>query len=216
MLTRSLRADLGVMISASHNPYQDNGIKLFGPDGHKLSDAVEREIEDHVDNGVAAHLAAPASLGRATRLDDAQGRYTEFVKQTFPRGLTLEGLKVVVDCANGAAYKVAPEVPVGAGCRGGPDRRRSRRLQHQQGLRLHRVRDHAEPSGGPRRPSRRRLRRRCRPGGHRRRGRGADRRRSDHGSDRQPVVGRRPAQGRRRGRHGDVEFRPGRYLDGLG
>jgi phosphoglucosamine mutase len=110
MLTRSLRADLGVMISASHNPYQDNGIKLFGPDGYKLSDAVEKEIEDHVDNGVAAHLAAPESLGRATRLDDAQGRYTEFVKQTFPRGLTLEGLKVVVDCANGAAYKVAPEV----------------------------------------------------------------------------------------------------------
>ena len=110
MLTRSLRADLGVMISASHNPYEDNGIKLFGPDGHKLSDAVEREIEGHVDNGVATHLAAPSQLGRAMRLDDAQGRYTEFVKQTFPRGLTLEGLKIVVDCANGAAYKVAPEV----------------------------------------------------------------------------------------------------------
>jgi phosphoglucosamine mutase len=110
MLTRSLRADLGVMISASHNPYQDNGIKLFGPDGHKLSDAVEREIEEHVDNGVDTHLAAPGLLGRAMRLDDAQGRYTEFVKQTFPRGLTLEGLKIVVDCANGAAYKVAPEV----------------------------------------------------------------------------------------------------------
>ena len=110
MLTRSLRADLGVMISASHNPYQDNGIKLFGPDGHKLSDAVEREIEGYVDNGVATHLAAPGQLGRAMRLDDAQGRYTEFVKQTFPRGLTLDGLKIVVDCANGAAYKVAPEV----------------------------------------------------------------------------------------------------------
>ena len=110
MLTRSLRADLGVMISASHNPYEDNGIKLFGPDGHKLSDAVEGEIEGHVDNGVATHLAAPGRLGRAMRLDDAQGRYTEFVKQTFPRGLTLEGLKIVVDCANGAAYKVAPEV----------------------------------------------------------------------------------------------------------
>jgi phosphoglucosamine mutase len=110
MLTRSLRADLGVMISASHNPYQDNGIKLFGPDGNKLSDAVEREIEAHVDNGVAAHLAPSGELGRAMRLDDAQGRYTEFVKQTFPRGLTLEGLKIVVDCANGAAYKVAPEV----------------------------------------------------------------------------------------------------------
>ena len=110
MLTRSLRADLGVMISASHNPYQDNGIKLFGPDAFKLSDEVESEIEAHIDNGVAQDVAAPDQLGRALRLDDAQGRYGEFVKQTFPRGLTLEGLKVVIDCANGAAYKVAPEV----------------------------------------------------------------------------------------------------------
>ena len=110
MLTRSLRADLGVMISASHNPYQDNGIKLFGPDAYKLSDAVEAEIEDYADGGMGGHLAAARDLGRARRLDDAQGRYTEFVKQTFPKGLTLEGLKIVVDCANGAAYKVAPEV----------------------------------------------------------------------------------------------------------
>ena len=86
------------------------GSSSSGPDGHKLSDAVEREIEGYVDNGVATHLAAPGQLGRAMRLDDAQGRYTEFVKQTFPRGLTLEDLKIVVDCANGAAYKVAPEV----------------------------------------------------------------------------------------------------------
>jgi len=110
MLTRSLRADLGVMLSASHNPYQDNGIKLFGPDGYKLSDAVELEIETHVINGISDHLAAPESLGRAKRLDDARGRYTEYVKQTFPKGLRLDGLKIVVDCANGAAYKVAPEV----------------------------------------------------------------------------------------------------------
>jgi len=110
MLTRSMRCDLGVMISASHNPYQDNGIKLFGPDGFKLSDAVEAAIETHVDNGHGDHLARPAKLGRAKRLDDAQGRYTEFVKQTFPKGLTLDGLKIVVDCANGAAYRVAPEV----------------------------------------------------------------------------------------------------------
>jgi len=110
MLTRSLRADLGVMISASHNPYEDNGIKLFGPDGYKLSDAVEREIESHVENGLAEKLVAPARLGRAKRLDDAKGRYTEYVKQTFPKRLSLEGLKVVVDCANGASYKVAPEV----------------------------------------------------------------------------------------------------------
>jgi phosphoglucosamine mutase len=110
MLTRSLRADLGVMISASHNPYQDNGIKFFGPDAYKLSDEAEADIEAHIDNGVAAEVAPPDGLGRALRLDDAQGRYSEYVKQTFPRGLRLDGLKVVIDCANGAAYKVAPEV----------------------------------------------------------------------------------------------------------
>ena len=110
LLTRSLRADLGVMISASHNPYQDNGIKLFGPDAYKLSDDVEAEIEARMNGDAPTDLAAPDRLGRAKRLDDAQGRYTEYVKQTFPRGLRLDGLKIVVDCANGAAYKVAPEV----------------------------------------------------------------------------------------------------------
>ena len=110
MLTRSLRADLGVMISASHNPYHDNGIKLFGPDGFKLNDGTEAEIEARMENGVSGDLANPGDLGRALRLDDALGRYTEFVKQTLPRGQTLTGLKVVVDCANGAAYKVAPTV----------------------------------------------------------------------------------------------------------
>ena len=110
MLTRSLRADLGVMISASHNAYQDNGIKLFGPDGYKLSDEVEGEIEAAVASGAAEGLAKAEKLGRAKRLDDAQGRYIEFVKNTFPRGLRLDGLKIVVDCANGAAYKVAPAV----------------------------------------------------------------------------------------------------------
>lgn len=110
MLTRSLRADLGVMISASHNPFQDNGIKLFGPDGYKLSNEVELAIETRIDGDMTSELAAPGKLGKALRLDDAQGRYTEFVKQTFPRGLTLDGLKIVIDCANGAAYKVAPTV----------------------------------------------------------------------------------------------------------
>jgi phosphoglucosamine mutase len=108
MLTRSLRADLGVMLSASHNPYQDNGIKLFGPDGYKLSDRVEAEIEATVGSGDG--LSPPDRLGRARRLDDAQGRYIEFAKATFPRGLRLDGLKIVVDCAHGAAYKVAPTV----------------------------------------------------------------------------------------------------------
>jgi phosphoglucosamine mutase len=108
MLTRSLRADLGVMISASHNPFQDNGIKLFGPDGYKLSDETEMEIERLVETGVVESLAESAHLGRARRLEDADGRYIEFAKNTFPKGLRLDGLKVVVDCANGAAYKAAP------------------------------------------------------------------------------------------------------------
>lgn len=109
MLTTSLRADLGVMISASHNPYYDNGIKLFGPDGFKLSDADEVEIE-RLMNASSLELAAPDRLGRARRLDDAQGRYIEAVKRTFPADLRLDGLKIAVDCANGAAYKVAPSV----------------------------------------------------------------------------------------------------------
>jgi phosphoglucosamine mutase len=110
MLTRSLRADLGVMISASHNPYEDNGIKLFGPDGYKLSDAVESAIEAMVDESFTDTLAPSHMLGRASRLDDASGRYIEYVKNSFPKGLTLDGLKIVIDCANGAAYKVAPRV----------------------------------------------------------------------------------------------------------
>jgi phosphoglucosamine mutase len=109
VLTRSLRADLGVVISASHNPYYDNGIKLFGPDGYKLSDDEELEIERLMEDP-SLEPAEPADLGRARRLDDAQGRYIEYVKQTFPRGLRLDGLRIVVDCANGAAYKVAPTV----------------------------------------------------------------------------------------------------------
>lgn len=108
MLTRSLRADIGVMISASHNGYRDNGIKLFGPDGYKLSDDAETEIEALIDSDLGDYQAPPAALGRAQRLDDAQGRYIEFVKNTFPRGSRLDGLKVVIDCANGAGYKVAP------------------------------------------------------------------------------------------------------------
>ena len=109
MLTRSMRADLGVMISASHNPYDDNGIKLFGPDGFKLSDEVELKIEELVDSELVKKLAKSADLGRARRIDDGQGRYIEFAKRTLPRNLSLDGLRVVVDCANGAAYRVAPQ-----------------------------------------------------------------------------------------------------------
>ena len=106
-LTRSLRADIGVMISASHNGFEDNGIKLFGPDGFKLSDNIEYEIEQMMDASTSV-LVPSAELGRAKRIDDSQSRYIEFAKRTFPRELTLDGIKLVVDCANGAAYKVAP------------------------------------------------------------------------------------------------------------
>jgi phosphoglucosamine mutase len=124
-LTRSMRADVGVMISASHNPHQDNGIKFFGPDGFKLSDAAEAEIEAMVEGEIAP--AKPENIGRAKRIEDGRGRYQEFVKTSFPTGLRLDGLKVVIDCANGAAYKAAPEVlwelgaeviPVGVGPNG--------------------------------------------------------------------------------------------------
>jgi phosphoglucosamine mutase len=110
MLTRSLRADLGVMISASHNGYQDNGIKLFGADGYKLSDDVELQIERLMAQPLTKELAPSPDLGRASRLDDASGRYIEYVKNSFPKGMRLEGLKIVVDCAHGAAYKVAPRI----------------------------------------------------------------------------------------------------------
>jgi phosphoglucosamine mutase len=109
-LVRSMRADLGVMISASHNPYQDNGIKLFGPDGFKLSDATEAAIEADIARDLSAHYAAPDRLGRARRMEDGLGRYIENVKLSFPRGLRLDGLKIVIDCAHGAAYKAAPTV----------------------------------------------------------------------------------------------------------
>jgi phosphoglucosamine mutase len=108
MMTRSMRADLGVMISASHNNFADNGIKLFGPDGYKLSDEVEHRIEALMTEGLQEGLAGPTALGRVVRVDDAQARYVEIAKGTFPRKLGLGGLRVVVDCANGAAYKVAP------------------------------------------------------------------------------------------------------------
>lgn len=109
MLTRSMRADLGVMISASHNPYEDNGIKFFDPDGYKLSDETEAEIERLIEAPSDNLLAASERIGRATRIESAQDRYIEFAKRTLPKNLRLDGLRIVVDCANGAAYKVAPE-----------------------------------------------------------------------------------------------------------
>jgi phosphoglucosamine mutase len=109
MLTRSMRADLGVMISASHNPFDDNGIKLFGPDGYKLSDDVEHKIEALIDSDMTKRLAKSTDLGRAKRIDGVHDRYIEFAKRTMPRNLSLDGLRVVIDCANGAAYRVAPD-----------------------------------------------------------------------------------------------------------
>jgi phosphoglucosamine mutase len=108
MMTRSMRADIGVMISASHNAYLDNGIKLFGPDGYKLSDQVELKIESMMDEALDSGLAPPDRLGRVKRIDDAQARYVEIAKASFPKGLSLQGLRIAVDCANGAGYKVAP------------------------------------------------------------------------------------------------------------
>jgi len=109
MLTRSMRADLGVMISASHNPYEDNGIKFFDPDGYKLSDETEAEIEALIDASSTELMVSPDKIGRATRIESAQERYIEFAKRTLAKNLRLDGLRIVVDCANGAAYKVAPE-----------------------------------------------------------------------------------------------------------
>lgn len=111
MLTRSMRADVGIMVSASHNPYEDNGIKLFGPDGYKLSDDAEAEITRLIDEpDTLPPLVDSSRIGRAKRLEDAGGRYIEFAKSSFPRGLILDGLKIAIDCANGAAYRVAPTV----------------------------------------------------------------------------------------------------------
>lgn len=109
MLTRSLRADIGVMISASHNPFEDNGIKIFRPDGYKLSDSVEREIEELLESDLTARLAQGRNIGRAKHIDEAGTRYVEYAKRTLPRNMDLTGLRIVIDCANGAAYKVAPE-----------------------------------------------------------------------------------------------------------
>ena len=109
MLTRSMRCDLGVMISASHNLFEDNGIKLFGPDGFKLSDEIEKSIEALIDSDITPRLAKANELGRARRIDDVRARYIEYAKRTLPRDVSFDGMRVVIDCANGAAYKVAPE-----------------------------------------------------------------------------------------------------------
>ena len=191
MLTRSMRADLGVMISASHNPYDDNGIKLFGPDGFKLSDDVEREIEALIDADMTKQLAKSADLGRARRIDGVQDRYIEFAKRTLPRDLSLDGLRVVVDCANGAGLPGRARGAVGTGRRGDRDRRSSRTASTS-------TRNAARPrpaalcqqGPGDARRHRHRARRRRRPGADRRRKRPDRRRRPDPGGDRRELAWR--------------------------
>ena len=211
MLTRSLRADLGVMISASHNPFEDNGIKLFDPDGCKLSDAMEAEIEALMASDMSARLAAPSALGRAARLDDAHGRYVEAAKATFPRGLRLDGLRIAVDCANGAAYRVAPDVlwelgatviklgvspdgfNINQGCGSTvPEYLCNQVVEHGADLR-HRAGWRRGPSAA---------------GGRARR---PDRRRPDPGANRPRLGPQRPAERRRDRGDGNVEPRAGTH-----
>ena len=131
MLARSMRADLGVMISASHNPFADNGIKLFGPDGYKLSDQVESEIEALIKADLGKKLAKSEDLGRAKRIDGVQDRYIEFAKLTLPRAIDLSGLRVVIELRQWRRLQGGAGRVVGAGRRRGVDRRRPRRHQHQ-------------------------------------------------------------------------------------
>ena len=209
MLTRSMRADLGVMISASHNPYDDNGIKLFGPDGYKLSDEIELKIEELMDGDLSKRLAKSAALGRAKRIDGVQDRYIEFAKRTLPRNLSLDGLRIVVDCANGAAYSVAPAalwelgaevVSIGVE----PD-----------GFNINNECGSTAPAAlarqGARDPRRHRhrARRRRRPRGAVDERGHARRRRPAHGGDRRKLEGRGPPRQARRGRHRHVESRAG-------
>jgi phosphomannomutase len=207
-LTRSMRADVGVMISASHNPYEDNGIKLFGPDGFKLSDAVEEQIEALVASRQDIRLAASKMIGRAKRLDDADGRYIEAVKASVRRRLDLTGLKIVIDCANGAAYKVAPTVLWELGAEVIPlavspdgfninDKCGSTHPGTlQESVMMHGADIGIALDGDADRVilvSERRT---------------GDRRRPAHGDDRQPLGQGRPAGRRRRRRHRDVQSRP--------
>ena len=208
MLTRSMRADLGVMISASHNPFDDNGIKLFGPDGFKLTDEVEQQIEALIDSELIKRLAKSADLGRAKRIDGVQDRYIEFAKRTLPRNLSLEGLRVVVDCANGAGYRVAPEALRELDAEVISDRGRARRLQHQSRVRLDRAGGALPEGEGNARRYRHRARWRRRPRAHRRRARAHRRWRPAAGGDRRELEGGRPPGQARHRRDRDVQSRP--------
>ena len=110
MLTKKMKANLGIMITASHNPFYDNGLKLFGPDGLKLSDKIEKKIEHLIDSRTINHLSYPKQLGRVKRLEDGNERYLNIIKKNFPKNFSLKGMKIVIDCANGAGYKSAPKI----------------------------------------------------------------------------------------------------------
>ena len=173
-ITSSMRADAGVVISASHNPYQDNGIKIFAADGFKLPDEVEAEIERRmaaIGGGNDGARAAPDAIGKAERIEDALGRYVQFLKHAFPKELTLDGVKVVVDCANGAAYHVAPQVFASWAPTVDRAQRLARRAEHQRRVRRAAPRDDGGGGAAVGRADRHRARRRRRPRDPRRRAR---------------------------------------------
>ena len=117
MLTKKMKANLGIMITASHNPFHDNGLKLFGPDGMKLSDKIEKKIENLIDTKTINHLSEPKLLGRVKRLEDGNDRYIKILKNNFPNDFSLKGMRIVLDCANGAGYKSAPKILSDLGCK---------------------------------------------------------------------------------------------------
>ena len=213
-ITSSMRADAGVVISASHNPYQDNGIKFFSGDGFKLPDEIEAHIENLMtDQGMEETRPTATEIGQAFRIDDARGRYISFLKSTFPKELELDGLKIVLDCAHGATYRVAPEVFSELGAETHPHRGAAQRQEHQPQVRRHPSRGHGHPGETPPGRPGHRLRRRRRP--------------RHHGGPHGPDGGRRPHPGhlrpghaapgkpapQDRGGHGDVQPGPGSGLE---
>ena len=181
-ITHSMRADAGVVISASHNPYQDNGIKFFSGDGFKLPDEIEAHIENLMTNPDVEEARPTATeIGQAFRIEDARGRYISYLKSTFPKDLELDGLRIVLDCAHGATYRVAPEVFSGAGGGAHPHRGAAQRQKHQPDVRGHLSPGHGLPGEAPPGRSGHRLRRRRRP--------------LHHGGPQRPGGGRRPHPG---------------------
>ena len=216
-ITTSMRADAGAVISASHNPYQDNGIKFFWRDGFKLPDQTEAELEKLVASGQIDEIRPTADkVGRAVRLDDARGRYIVFLKNTFPSELTLEGLRIVVDCAHGAAYRTAPAVLQELGATVIALACEPNGTNINDGVGRGAPRAHGEGGGRARGPPRARPRRRRRPADRRRRAGPHRGRRRDHGGLRRRAGGARPAPHPDAGDDGDVQRGPGAGGGALG